>query len=561
MKRILFISLFTSALFSQVAEEKLVDKRQILYLMSVREVEKAIDSYLTIYKAEKKHDFDLLEKICFTLLEMGTNSQDPEDQLLALYGISLSGSSSSFITFLDHAVKSPFPGVQRSALQLLATLHEDKCQELISTGLKSSFLQIRFETLYYLIQRKSPNSLGQTQSLLNLLPPQAKPLFVELYAMHGSFEALSILKSCMNDQDPNVRLAAVLYSALYQRDDLLNSIRSILTQSDPVLKEAACFAIGHLKDLHSREALEKNAKLPFNDTKLSALIALYKLGNKETRNEIMEIAKNGNLYAIHFLSEIPESDKILEELATRIESSISLNATLALLNKKNPKALPLVIEILLQDPTVTGFMPSVSLGHSLMSWKRVSINSIRDKEQKNNAIAISLNFQEELLAKCLELPNQTFLDVAKTIMHSRQTKLIPLLIRLLENEGSPETKALLIEKAYAIENPLLRSYSKLALYRMHVSDHYRQEFLKWLCHQKNTKMIEFRPQSETSTNGKHKSQNHFSPEEISGLFVESFDALATNHDSEGIEFLLEAIRDGHSKNRFAFAGLLLKSIH
>jgi HEAT repeat protein len=561
MKKILYASLFLSFLLPLAAEETYVDKRQILYLMSIREVEKAIDAYLTIYKTEKKHDFELLEKICLTLLDMGTNSPDPEDQLLALYGISLSGSSSSYLTFLDHAVKSPHPMVQRSALQILANLHEDKCLELISVGLKSSFLQIRFETLFYLIQRKSPNALGQTESLINLLPPQAKPLFVELYAMHGSFEAISILKQYMNDKDPNVRLAAVLYSALYQRDDLLNSIRSILTQSDPVLKEAACFAIGHLRDLNSKDLLIKSSKLPFNDTKLSALIALYKIGDHEAKNEIMKMAKDGNLHAIHFLSEIPDSDNLLEELANRIESAISLNATLALLNKKNPKALPHVIEILMQDPQVSGFAPSISLGHSLMSWKPISIQAIKDKDQKNSMIAISLNFQEELLAKCLELPNKSFIELAKIIMNKRQTKLIPLLIRLLENEGSDETKALLIEKAYAIENPLLRSYAKLALYRMHVNEHYRHEFLKWLSHQKNTKMIEFRPQTDASTSGKHKTMNHFSPEEISGLFVEAFDALASNHDKEGIEFLLESLRDGHSKNRFAFAGLLLKSIH
>ena len=198
----------------------------------------------------------------------------------------------------------------------------------------------------------------------------------------------------------------------------------------------------------------------------------------------------------------------------------------------------------------------------MIAWKRVSPSAIKDKEQKKHLKAISLHFQEELLSKALELPNQTFLQIATTLMKSRQTKLLPLLIRLLENEGSEVTKNLLIEKAYSLEHPLLRSYCKLALYRMHISDFYRTEFLKWLTHQKNTQMIEFRPMLENGGKpGKHKGDYTLSPEEISGLFIESFDALASNHDPEGIQFLLEALRDGHSKNRYAFAGLLLKSIH
>ncbi len=561
MRAFFFSLIFGFSLLSG-AENPIPDKRHVLYLMSVRDVEKAIDEYLQIYKAQKKHDFEILEQMCLTLLEIGSSSPNPDDQLLTLFGISLSGSSGTFLTFLDSAIRSPFPAVQAAALQILSNQHEDKSNEIISIGLKSNFLQIRFETLFYLIHRKSYNSLGQVESLLNLLPPQAKPLFVELYAIHGSFESIQILKQLINDPDPAVRITAILYSALYGRDDLLLNIRSTLTHSDPLIKEAASFALGHLKDLNSVETLKKIAfSSLFPETKLAALISLYRLGHTEASAELFQMAKSGNLFAIHLLGEVQNSDPILEELVTSKESNIALNATIALLQRKNPKVLPLLLDLLQTDIDVSGFSAFSSPGHAMIAWKRVSPSTIRDKDQKNNLKAISLHFQEELLSKSLELPNQTFLQIATTIMKSRQTKLLPLLIRLLENEGSEGTKNLLIEKAYAIENPLLRSYCKLALYRMHVSDFYRTEFLKWLTHQKNTQMIEFRPMLESGGKpGKHKGDYTLSPEEISGLFIESFDALATNHDPEGIQFLLEALRDGHSKNRYAFAGLLLKSI-
>ncbi len=562
MRSFFFLILFGFSLLCG-AESPTPDRRHILYLMSIREVGQAIDEYLQIYKIEKKHDFEVLEQICLTLLEIGSTSPNPDDQLLTLFGISLSGSSNTFLTFLDTAIRSPYPEVQAAALQILSQQHEDKSNEIISIGLRSSFLQIRFETLFYLIHRKTYNSLGQVESLINLLPPQAKPLFVELYAIHGSFEAIQILKQLINDPDPNVRITAILYSALYQRDDLLPNIRSTLTHSDCLIKEAACFAIGHLKDLNSSDTLKRIAATShFPETKLAALISLIRLGHTEASLEIFQMAKNGNLFAIHLLGEIPDSDSILEELLLSKDSGVTLNATVALLSRKNPKVFSHLIELLQTNIDVSGFTPFSSPGHALIAWKRVSRSALKDPDQKNQLKAVSLHFQEDLLAKALELPGKTFLQIAKTLMQSKQTKLLPLLIKLLENEGSDETKNLLIEKAYAIENPLLRSYCKLALYRMHINDFYRNEFLKWLAHQKTTRMIEFRPMLEEGGKiGKHKGDYSLSPEEISGLFIESFNALAANHDPEGIEFLLESLRDGHAKNRFAFAGLLLKSIH
>ncbi len=562
MRVLLFLSVIACSLLWSGEAQSSYDKRHIMYLMSIREVEKAIDAYLKIYEAEKKHDFEILEQMCLTLLEIGGSSPNPEDQMLTLFGISLSQTSKSFLPFLETAIKSPYPEVQAAAIQILSQIHEDRCDDIISIGLKSKFLQIRFETLFYLVHRKTYHALGQIESLINLLPPQAKPMFVEFYAMHGSFEAIQILKQLINDPDPAVRITSILYSALYQRDDLLPNIRSALTHSDPLIKEAASFAMGHLKDLNSVEQLKIASASPFPETKLAALSSLFRLGHTTAREEIFNLANGGNLFAIHLLGEIPESNPVLEKLLTNQDSTISLNATIALLRQKNPKCLEQIITLLQTDIETTGFTPFTSPGHAFIAWKRVAPGSLPHVELKNNLKAISLRLQEDLLSSSLELPKSFFLQIAKTLMQTKQTKLLPLLIRLLENEGSPETKALLIEKAYAIGNPLLRSYCKLALYRMHINDFYRTEFLKWLTHQKTTRMIEFRPMLERGAReDKQKGDYTLTPEEISGLFIESFDALASNHDPEGIAFLLESLLGENNKNRYAFAGLLLKSIH
>ena len=60
-------------------------KPHVLYLMSTRQVDRAISQYLTYYQTVKKHDFVLLEQIASMLLESGIASSDPEEQLLAMF--------------------------------------------------------------------------------------------------------------------------------------------------------------------------------------------------------------------------------------------------------------------------------------------------------------------------------------------------------------------------------------------------------------------------------------------------------------------------------------------
>ena len=50
------------------------------------------------------------------------------------------------------------------------------------------------------------------------------------------------------------------------------------------------------------------------------------------------------------------------------------------------------------------------------------------------------------------------------------------------------------------------------------------------------------------------------PKETSRLLIEAYETLAESHEMEGIDLLIEAIRLGHKKNRYALAGLLLKAI-
>lgn len=537
------------------------DKRRILFLMSKGQVANAIAHYQAYYEAEKKHDRMILGQIAQMLLDSGAASQDMETQLLTLCGIALSNQRSSS-HFLEKALTSRFPMVQSVALSLLANAHDDEIDSIISTAMKSSYLMVRYEALHYLVARKAQNAIGYIDSLINLLHPAARPLFVEFYAMYGSKEAMQRLKQFLNDKDMNVKIAAISAISNHNYDNLLPNIRSLFTQSDPVIKEACATSLGHMQDLHSVDNLKTAANSPFDDTKLAALYSLYQLGHQEAKEEIAEMARKKNLYAIHMLSKVDGYEDLLARLAANMDSTVRLNASLALLHKRSPRCLPVVKDIISCDIDYAGFVPFVSTGRSLVAWKPISTSVIKHPDLKRNVQAISLSFIEEVLTAALELSEDDFLELSRDVMSKKGAHSIALLMHLLENIKSEKVIQLLKEKSQEVGSPLIRGYASLALYRMGEGDAFRNAFFKWLKTQKATQLIEFKPMMDRGArDDKVVSNYQLSPADRSALLIESFDTLASRHEMEGIMLLLDAIKDGHPKNRYALAGLLLKSIH
>ncbi len=565
------ILFFITILFSEEQSKEFsfdihhFNKQHISYLISAHQIDEAISKYLQHYQEVKVHDFNILQQIASTLLEIGSKSKDVESETLTIFGISLIGSNSSlsnnFLHFLKSSMKSQFQIVQMSALHLLNQIYEDDVDNIISIGLNSDYLQVRFEALYKLISRKSKNALGHVESLCNLLPYQLKPFFIELYPLYGSYDAILKLKQMCNDKDVNVRLMAILYAGSYKRDDMLTNVRAAITHVDPILKEAASFSLGALKDLHSIEQLKIASESQFVQTKLAALLALHKLGDEKAKEKIREIAKDGNVFAISICGDLTDCDEMLKSHLTSCCPFTKLNAAIALLKLRNPAAKKVILEALTTNTTLVGFYPSMSVGKTLMVWKTISSALCNSKEEAKNLQAISNDFQENILQKCIDLPEETFIEIANEIFKNRQNSLIPKLVMLLENVGSDKIKQLLKEKTNEMGSPLIRSYCLLALYRLGEGSNYKETFLKLISNKKLMQLIEFKPTIERgSRQDKNTSNYQLSPEENSGFFIEAMNSMANKHDIDCVEIILKTMKDGNVKNRFALAGLLLKSI-
>jgi HEAT repeat protein len=534
-----------------------VSRYHINYLMQRKKISEAVNLYEKYHFNLGRHDFEILQQLGMILLQEGAESEDSERQLLSIFGSTIAGISSSLNIF-EAGILSPRPETQLAAIHALARLQDDKSEELLNRAMASEYLPVRMEAAYFLATRKARTAVGQIEALMHRLPPQMRFFFPEFFALIGTNEAILVLRSLIDDPQMHVKVEAILSAAHYQRDDLLPVIRALLTHSHPQQQEACCFAIGMLKDSKSLPQLKKLATSSFPHVQIAALCALHHLGDQTAQKSIETMASLENLFAINQLGNMPGSEEILIQLLNSSSERVWLNAAVSLLKLHDPRCKDAVLSILLRDRRDLGIEPHRSVGNSLMSWRLVPLAKQKSVEGLYDLHALSLSIREHFLSECLELPEQQFLSIAKTIFQSRQIELVPQLVTLLENLGTQDAISLLQAQTSAAGAPLTRTYCSLALYRMNKTGPYEEQLKEWIRSSQGKELIRFRP---VITRQKYiESRYELTPEENSRLLVEAYSALAERHESESINLLLEGIRSGHEKNRYVLAGLLLHSI-
>lgn len=542
---------------SSQAEEP-ISKLQIIYLAQSKEYRKSIDLYKKYQKQRGKHDFEVLEHIAHALLEQGARSADPQIQLLSIFASSLAGISSSY-DVLEAGLSSANMQTQLASLQFLARMQDDQIDPLLHKAMTSDFLYTRLEAAYILAARKARSATGQIEALMYKLPPQMHFFFPELFAIIGTSDAVSILRHMMDDKFHAIRIEAILSAARHGRDDLLPAIRSCATHIDVAEQEACATALGYLKDSSSIKRLKKLSNSPSENVQLAALRSLYSLGDDSAKERIFEKAKAKNTFAIAMLGDIAGSEEVLISVIQDNSLNVRFNAALSLLKRKDPRAVPYLTEFLIKDSRDIGFQPQTSLGNSLRTWKVISSMQQHAKESYYDLLALSLSVREGILRDTLELPEESFLKVAKLVLDTKQSELIPLLVSLLENIRTPEAIELLKEKSQTAGAPLIRAYCNLSLFRLKEAGPYEGSVKKWVMSNQAKEIIQFRPSLPWAA---RLSESNFdlTPEESSSLLIESYQVLAERHDENSIEFLLNALQEGENKNIPVLAGILLRAL-
>ena len=545
---------------ASIKEKTGLNKLHVLYLLQSKEFNRAIDLYQEYKTALGRHDFEILQQMGLIILEQGARSADPAIQLTSIFGSSIAGISAS-IDILEAGIVSSQPQTQMAAIQYLGHLQDDRCEELLTRAMSSDFFFTRMEAAQQLAFRKSRTAVGQIESLMHKIPPQMRFFFPQFFALIGTRDAISLLRHMMDDQFHMTRIEAILSAARYGRDDLLPAIRSRATHLNIAEQEACATAIGYLKDSKSIPLLKNLANSPSTNVKLAARNSLLALGDDTSREEIAELAKAGDLFAISLLGDIPGSEKVLIPLTRDANMQVRFNAVFALLKQKDPQVLDPLFEFLIRDSRDLGFQPQFSIGNSLMAWKVIPSARQHQMEGPNDLLTLSVSVREYMLRECLELRPSEFLKIAAILFDTQQIDLIPLLISLMENLQTPEAIELLAMKAQTAGAPLTRTFCNLALLRLKKGEQYKAAVINWISTKKHTEMIRFRPMIPWDVRiSEKKNAFELTPEEHSRLLIECYQTIAMEHDDKSIDIILDGLKSGHSGNRPVLAGLLIQAI-
>ncbi len=534
------------------------EKSHLFYLMHNNEIKKALGEYQQLRNNTKSHDFDALQHIAFILLKQGIANNNLLEQQLTLFGASIS-SSTYALSILEKGLTSEHPEAQLLALHFIKDIYDDKVNEIITKSMHSDYLIIRMEAAFLMAIRKHPLALGHIESLMYKLPPMFKPFFPFLFIQLGTPGAISVIKQLLHDVNTQVRVEAILGIANFERDDLLPFIRRKISCGNVAEIEACAYGLGKLKDTSCISTLKKLMQTTTQNARLSSARALILLENDPKAKKFIEkMAMENNPFAISLLGDIEGSEDVLAKLLKSDDITIRLNAAIALLNRKDPRCSPVLLEILITDVKDIILQPNFSLGRSIMCWKVVPSSSQRKKDPMVDP-SLAIHVKEFILKQALDLPEKDFLAIAEYVFRTKQNDLVPILVMLLENIHSPKAIALLKKYSQKTGSPLIRDYCNLGLFRLKEEGPYEEYVINWTMKKKDIDLIRLRPIVPLSARIKN-SNYDLSAEESSRLLVEMYMSLAQKQDERLIDILIEMIKEGKPSNRYALGGLLLRAI-
>lgn len=532
-------------------------KGQAQYLISKGMISDGIKAYQNMVKATGKDDYELLEQMALSILSQGITTKDPEVQLLALYGASVSMNEKAD-RFFEEAFRSPYPPIQLAALNAATKNRSEVSNFLLSQAIGAAHPLIRLEAALLMAQRKTPNATIKIESLMQKMESDIHFIFPKLFGMIGDKEAIKILRRMISHSDPKVRSEALIAIGLAGRDDLLREVKKCLNHPDAETVEAAVFAIGAMKEESSIPDLIRLVRSPHANVRLAALNSLYILNQKEALQGIITLAENEDLFAIALLGEHEGGEETLAKLVNSSSSSVRTLAAACLLRHKDERGLKGLTEILIKSPRDLCFVPITSPGGTLKSVKAIP-SSRQNLAENPVAFELSLAFREEVLADAFELPEEHSFDIIKTLFQVEQTDLIPLAMELLETHPNEKTIAYLKEQEQKLGSPFIRYYAALTLLSLGEEGPYAEKLLNYLNGIDKIDLVKFRPFVPWELRGEI-TPYELTPNDHSSLFITSLETFASKREDKGIRLLLELMAEKDNSNRYIIAGLLLRTM-
>ncbi len=530
---------------------------RILFLAHKGNHEEALRLYIEKRELTGTHDFRLLRELAIGMLEQGSNSTDPEIQRAVLYAAGVSNDERTIPILVD-GLQNPDPNMQLFSLSIIASQMHDEAQFAVRQAMRTAAHPIlRLIATFILAQQKEPQALTQAESFYNLVPDAAHVLFPQIFAQFHNKDATKYLRKLLNHPREEVRVEAILNVVRGNHEELLGQIRMLASHPQMNQLETSAYALGEFQDEQSIPRLQTISQLRHSTTALAGLTALYRLGVKDSHKQVASMAKEGNLFAINILGTMPEAKPTLIQLLQSTTADVRLNACISLLELKDPTCIPFITGLLIRDTRDLGIDEITSPGRSLYAWKLIpSVSAHPDAALLHE---ISLRNKEGLLIDTVDLPEEYFLGIAEKIVDSGENELVPTMIELLVNHQSAKSLEFLKKHREKAGAPLIRAYCNLALYKLQEEGPYRDHLFGWIRQHFNDS-IDFRmlqPLDAVPKFDELHSRYKITPTESSRLFIEILEAFNQYKDPDGIDLLVELLRNSSPKKRYPLAGILL----
>lgn len=516
---------------------------QILYKLRQGAVERAVISYKDYKTAKGGHDYALLQQMAIAIIEESSRSTNHDLQLLSLWAAAFS-LNPKLLNVLSGGLKKEDPRDILATMFFLMGFPDDRAVAMIKEELNSPWLPIQATAAEFLIQRKEKGILDIVARWLDRVDPRFYPLFVPLFAPSEERFATCWMKKFLHSSDPNVRLMALLEASDKGRDDLLPEIREAARTGNSQDKEAAAFALGNLGDSQSIPLLQELAASKEGEIVLAASYSLTKLGQSQSDRLIMAAARAGNLFAINLLGQLKTGQDLLATLIKHKDLKVRMNATIALLEAKDARALPGLLELLNPNMKSLALVALTSPGHALVAWDLKAHVVLKD-------LPVTILPRQKLIDEASALPESDFLAFARQAILFEDKEVVPALIWAVKEHD----KELLLEQLSRPGAPLARSWATLALYSLKEKGAYAEHVHSWFVDMKKLAIVSVTaPRLESTLKNFHL----MTRQESCQLLLAALDTIATSRDQGAIDALLEALIGGNPLNRPVIASLLLR---
>lgn len=527
------------------------------FLISVNKIPEAIEAY-EIYKEQLgHHDSIPLIALSHHLIDAALDSETPHHQLAGIYGASISFSQ-SHIKKLHHLMRHAGTMQQIAILQLASSLPDAEKMRLLNSALMADQLQVRYMALNHLVSIKSSEACTQIQLLLQRIPPAFYHYFCELLAKLGNKESQLLLDRFLTGRDPYLRTATLSAIGRQMNNSFLPYFKNALLNATPPEQEVAAVTLGRLGDLSLEKRLSSLIQSPYPTVSLAASIAQMELGFETAQENIFSLAHKKNLFAIAALGQIEKSESLLSSLLKDSDSTVSLNALLALLEKRHPSTLDPTLYLLQMPDQLFFFTPIISDGGAFTAWKISNSPPSFSEEQLMQSQIINVYFKQMLLNALFNYPPDIFLQSAKELISLRDNFLAPSIVEYIASMHNPKATLLLRTFSEQTGWPLLRFFSHLALYQQGKRGYHKEILLRWVNEEIKKEQFRFVAKSK---NPFEFNSYEITPEENLQLLINILETIANVHEKEGLDIILNLMKIAHPDNRFFLASILLKILH